>query len=247
MLDVHPPQHTPHGWRDFFIHIATIVIGLLIAVGLEQTVEAIHRHHERAELRESLRTETEEIFKDATDTENRKLIHIAWLDRRIAQVKSALQQQQPLPPPEALQYPPYQFADDPIWRAAKVSGQAALLPPEEVNAYSEVELTTSGVAVSHAEEENTRGKLHSFEDSLPTGPGGVTDWAHLSPADLRTYLGLLNDNRQAVQLYRNWTLRALATEDCIRRGDWKLRDIFATEARFVAAAHIVDEPPVRHS
>ena len=33
MLEVHPPQHAAHSWRDFFIHIATIVIGLLIAPG----------------------------------------------------------------------------------------------------------------------------------------------------------------------------------------------------------------------
>ena len=41
MLDVHPPHHATHGWRDFFIHIATICVGLLIAVGLEQTVEEV--------------------------------------------------------------------------------------------------------------------------------------------------------------------------------------------------------------
>jgi hypothetical protein len=39
MLDVHPPHHAASTWRDFFIHIATIVIGLLIAIGLEQTVD----------------------------------------------------------------------------------------------------------------------------------------------------------------------------------------------------------------
>jgi len=35
MLDVHPPHASTHTWRDFFIHIATICIGLLIAVDLE--------------------------------------------------------------------------------------------------------------------------------------------------------------------------------------------------------------------
>ncbi len=34
MLDVHPPHAPTHTWKDFFIHIATIVIGLIIAVGL---------------------------------------------------------------------------------------------------------------------------------------------------------------------------------------------------------------------
>ena len=54
MLDVHPPHEAvPHeavrtrqsrtrpsiGGQNFFIHVATIVVGLLIAVSFEQTVE----------------------------------------------------------------------------------------------------------------------------------------------------------------------------------------------------------------
>jgi hypothetical protein len=50
MLDVHPPHAPTHTWRDFLIHIATICVGLLIAVALEQAVEAMHRDHERREL-----------------------------------------------------------------------------------------------------------------------------------------------------------------------------------------------------
>jgi hypothetical protein len=59
MLDVHPPTHTVHTWRDFLIHIATIVIGLLIAIGLEQTVEYFHHRHQVKETREALRREHE--------------------------------------------------------------------------------------------------------------------------------------------------------------------------------------------
>lgn len=55
MLDVHPPHHAASTWRDFFIHIATIVVGLLIAIGLEQTVEHFHRRHELQKAREELR------------------------------------------------------------------------------------------------------------------------------------------------------------------------------------------------
>ena len=57
MLDVHPPHEAAHSWKDFFIHIATITIGLLIAVGLEQTVEYFHGRHQLAEAREALRVE----------------------------------------------------------------------------------------------------------------------------------------------------------------------------------------------
>ena len=47
MLDVHPPHEAAHTWKDFFIHIATICVGLLIAVSLEQTVELFHHRHQR--------------------------------------------------------------------------------------------------------------------------------------------------------------------------------------------------------
>jgi hypothetical protein len=57
MLDVHAPHQSANTWKDFFIHIATIVIGLLIAVGLEQTVEHFHHDHQVAQIRESLDVE----------------------------------------------------------------------------------------------------------------------------------------------------------------------------------------------
>jgi len=58
MLDVHPPHEATHTWKDFFIHIATIVIGLLIAVGLEQIVEYIHHRHQAERLEQTLVEET---------------------------------------------------------------------------------------------------------------------------------------------------------------------------------------------
>jgi hypothetical protein len=57
MLDVHAPQEPLYTWKGFFIHIATIVLGLLIAIGLEQTVELFHHRHQVSEAREALRVE----------------------------------------------------------------------------------------------------------------------------------------------------------------------------------------------
>jgi hypothetical protein len=58
MLDVHPPHESVHTWTDFFIHIATICVGLLIAIGLEQAVEALHHRHEREVLVQEMRAES---------------------------------------------------------------------------------------------------------------------------------------------------------------------------------------------
>jgi hypothetical protein len=57
MLDVHPAHHAASSWREFFIHIATIVLGLLIAVGLEQTVEFFHHRSQGREALEQLKVE----------------------------------------------------------------------------------------------------------------------------------------------------------------------------------------------
>ena len=57
MHDIHPAHHAATTWRDFCIHIATIVLGLLIALGLEQAVERIHDYHELNETREALARE----------------------------------------------------------------------------------------------------------------------------------------------------------------------------------------------
>jgi hypothetical protein len=67
MLDVHPAHHAATTWRDFFIHIATIVIGLLIAIGLEQTVEYFHHRHQAHQVEAALHQESlenDEVVKN---------------------------------------------------------------------------------------------------------------------------------------------------------------------------------------
>jgi hypothetical protein len=63
MLDVHPPHTATHTWRDFFVHIATIVCGLIIAIGLEQCVEWLDHKHQVNEARAALRIERQKNYK----------------------------------------------------------------------------------------------------------------------------------------------------------------------------------------
>jgi hypothetical protein len=79
MLDVHPPHHPTHTWKDFCIHIATITVGLLIAIGLEQTVESIHHQHQIREVREALDGERAENIKRFYTNVERHLYALAYL------------------------------------------------------------------------------------------------------------------------------------------------------------------------
>ena len=138
MLDVHPPHEAAHSWKDFFIHIATIVIGLLIAVGLEQTVEAIHHREQRTQLLEDLRQEAEVRIREI-DNNNR--VHEAeekWYRDTLQEALKA----EPVggfvtfvvpaaPPP----------GDDPkpecaVWDAAKASGLVSVLRRGEIEAWN---------------------------------------------------------------------------------------------------------------
>ena len=51
-MHIHKPKPL-HGVREFSSEISVIVVGILIALGLEQTVESLHWRHkvEQAELR----------------------------------------------------------------------------------------------------------------------------------------------------------------------------------------------------
>jgi hypothetical protein len=121
MLDVHPPHHAATTWRDFFIHIATIVLGLIIAVGLEQTVEYFHHRHLGAEAHRAL---IEERRADETSNEFNIFAtrrHQQDLQRDLT-ILHALRAHQPLPPGLfILRHIRYVYAED-NWRKIHQSG-----------------------------------------------------------------------------------------------------------------------------
>jgi hypothetical protein len=68
VIDVHPPHEPLHSWRDFFIHLTTITIGLLIALSLEGCVEWQHHRHLVHEAEASLQREIQENSKNLQAT-----------------------------------------------------------------------------------------------------------------------------------------------------------------------------------
>ena len=137
MLDVHPPPSPTHTWKDFFIHIATIVVGLLIAVALEQTVEAIHHRHQRQELEEALKRDSEE---NAGYIKNDIAVVQAVMDWAV-QDAATIEKAGPTGPlvlhrqPESKLFLP----NAGVWLAAKSNGVASLLPAGEQNWFEELD------------------------------------------------------------------------------------------------------------
>jgi hypothetical protein len=134
-MEVHAPHEPIHTWRDFFIHIVTITIGLLIALGLEAAVEALHHRHER-ETREALRAEIEEdreqLPKDlrALDGERRMLANDILL-------LQSLRAHQQAAAGARLNFDWYWGSmPDSAWQTARETGALALFPRDTVQGYS---------------------------------------------------------------------------------------------------------------
>jgi hypothetical protein len=229
MLDVHPPEHAAHTWRDFLIHIATITVGLLIAVGLEQTVEVLNRRHEAAALREDLHAESEQILSDSRKEVVLQLYRQQWFQTRMTQVKAAYWSHLPLAAVEPYREPYAASPDIPIWRAAKASAQAPLLSKGEVNAFSEVEYVQSNVQHLEAALTQSRDALNRFTTELPTSPDGMPDFTDLPRTDLRLYLDLLSAVEAANSTVLVWTRILVGAELAVLDGKTKLQDLYDSE------------------
>jgi hypothetical protein len=143
MLDVHPLHEPPHTWKGFFVHIATIVVGLVIAVGLEQTVLYFHHRHQVQELEEQMRA----VFTSdlASSAENsRQLVRLrAYLTELRAGIIARLQGRSDVSSPPgddprmaaSLRVPSMAPLD-----AAKQNGTIALLPTERMRIYNRIAL-----------------------------------------------------------------------------------------------------------
>jgi len=150
MLDVHPPHAATHTWRDFFIHIATICVGLLIAIVLEQAVEALHHRHEREVLVQEMRAESERNIAILRTDVDRNLEKATWNHA----VMNTLQTTPPhdgmvtavLPTHES--FLPQISPSRAVWSVAKANGKVALLSEREAEIYDRLDSEAIAEALS---------------------------------------------------------------------------------------------------
>ena len=135
MLEVHAPHQTVHTWKDFLIHIVAISLGLLIAIGLEQTVEHFHRLHQLDDARRELKSELE----DNRRVLDKNLAIGHQMSVRLEQDMALLRAAQALRAPIAgkLDYEGLFFwpVDGP-WQVVRQNGSLGLMPHGELFKYN---------------------------------------------------------------------------------------------------------------
>ena len=165
MLDVHAPHDAVRTWKDFFIHIAAIAVDLLIAIGLEQTVEYFHHRHQVAEMRRSLAEErrmNEVIFTSACNEFRRYAPILLGSLQTLTYVRT-----HPGAPPSQW---PGRFSfyisivhfQDSAWKIALQSAALAYMPRVEVQTYSDVYARLAEISDHSVEEFHAVIRAKSF-------------------------------------------------------------------------------------
>jgi TolA-binding protein len=139
-LDVHAPHHPIGGWKDFFVHLITISVGLLIAVGIEGCVE-LHREHKL--VREARETMREEIQHNSDKMKEA----VVTLDKQTETMKkniATLSHIQENPKDKAAQDAQIDAnfsiigLRDTAWKTAQATGALSFMPYAEAQRYSDV-------------------------------------------------------------------------------------------------------------
>jgi hypothetical protein len=115
-----------HGWREFAGEVGIIVIGVLIALGAEQLVEAAHRQREGVQAESTIR---DEIELNLGRLQSRRAIY-SCVNRRIEDIQALLDSAASSPDittPSWIGRPHSWTFLDSRWEAESQAGRAALV------------------------------------------------------------------------------------------------------------------------
>jgi hypothetical protein len=135
-MDVHPPHGPIQSVKEFMVHLLAITIGLLIALGLESSVEWLHHRHVAEDARENIRAEylanRQDIARQvkALPAEEKHLEEILdWM----TEVQSGHAGE----PPADFMWTSVLLRDA-AWNAASQTGAVAFMKYDEVRQYSQL-------------------------------------------------------------------------------------------------------------
>lgn len=194
-MHIHLPKGL-HGWRELLKEVGIIVLGVLIALGAEQLVQAVREHQASIDSRNSVRSE---IAANLQKLMGRVDVQ-SCIDRRLDEIGALLAQTGegvPAPHPSWISRPTFWSLPSSNWQAATASGRAALL--------------------SHDDQIHLGGYFAGFDFLVREQEREQIAWAHLR--GLEEWTGALGSAArfgfvQALQdaRYSNYRIRTVITE-----------------------------------
>jgi hypothetical protein len=167
-MDIHAPEGPTHSFKDFFIHIIIVTIGILIALGLEGVRETIHEHHVVRDARENFRAELEEDQAHiGRELENTRGLQVD-IKKIVADLPELRQHPDQLAVRVAKIEPTMYFFSSSRWESALSTGALGHMNVDEVNRYAEADFLVHSYASIEAEASPVWMSLESYFAARPT-------------------------------------------------------------------------------
>ena len=135
-MEVHPPHHPILSVKEFMVHLLAITIGLLIALGLEGSVEWLHHRHLASDARENI---VQEVRANQADV-IRQLNALPAEEKRLDEILSLVDDVQ-----HGRSHKPLGnfmwtgvLLNDSAWNATSSTGAIAFMDYNEVKGYSQL-------------------------------------------------------------------------------------------------------------
>ncbi len=193
-MHVHLPKPL-HGWRAFVGEVGIIVIGVLIALGAGQLVEAAHEREKALQAEDSIR---DELGFNLGRLKSRMDIH-RCVDRRIEEIQALLDRaadQPNIATPSWIGRPQsWTFASS-RWQAESRAGSAALVDPAKLSSYAIMYARMQDMLDEMTFEQSDWAKLRTLEHVRRLGPAAAFEMNET-----------LHDAR-----YRNWRLAVVTSQ-----------------------------------
>jgi hypothetical protein len=217
-MEIHPPEHPIFTWKQFFIHMSTICLGLLIAIGLEQTVEFVHHRHQRHQLEKDLRAEGIRNLHIAVDGFERLELLRRWQTQQALELDQAETEGRK---PAYIQLPPMPQGriispSDAVWTVAQTSGMLGLLPRSEAerfaHPYFNLKLVQESIEKDNAVIADRREVLvAASSDPMAISPAQSTfDLSRLTKANLARFREVTGRWEACIQLGIGYELNLYA-------------------------------------
>ena len=194
-MEIHKPKPV-HNWREFLTEIGVVVIGVCIALGGEQTVEAIHWQHKVDDAAQAMRLELRD--SDGPQAYTRVALQTC-LDRQLDVLQTAIVAGRNRTEIVALvgdYRPPYRTWDTEAWKATLASDVGSHVGADQMIDWSKPYRILPQLEALNAQEHTDRIALQ------PTGRLGE----QLSPGEADAMLvavqRLRSDNRDLSQFSR---------------------------------------------
>ena len=181
-----------HGWRALLNEVGVIVLGILIALSLEQLIVSVHERRIAGEARESIKAEVRENLFWIEQREQRE----PCIRRRLTELDDLLQSARTgaaTPLVHYLGVLPHAKITSLRWEANAEAGRTSLFSGEEQRMLGNLYFTTDQFRAAQSQEEIIWSKMRFIQ--------GLQQFSALEAHDLAMMLGEAR--------YQNWVVLSL--------------------------------------